>query len=432
MTSGILLGWESACAPSSQIGFVRREIPVDSKKVSAFVTDTSDQHVLVVAPTGTGKSRSLAIPNLLCWDGSAIVLDIKGELSATTAEYRRTVLKQKVIRLDPFKLATQAPHRLNPLDLLRKDGASVPDVAMQLAVMLSTPATVSRDPFWQERAQNLVAGLMAYVATQPALDADTTFRKMWQLMHADDTVHGLAVAMDRDAATMPPFARGVLAAFLQTTDVTRSGICATAENLVRIFGSEEVQKATEETDWDVGALARGEPITVYVCIPATKLLSHAPLVRLWLSLLMGVLNERTVRPSKPTLVMLDEVAQLGPMDPVRTLMTLSRGYGARAMLFVQSLEQLHEAYKDSITLIDNAGTLVTFGHSRRPMSVTMADHLGDVSADQLYRMPKDILAIKRVGEDTQFLRKCDYVTDALLSDRATPNPMFATMTGTVS
>ncbi len=93
-------------------------------------------------------------------------------------------------------------------------------------------------------------------------------------------------------------------------------------------------------------LARGEPITVYVCIPAPKLLSHAPLVRLWLSMLMNVLSERRVRPKTPTLVMLDEVAALGAMDAVRTLMTLSRGYGARAMLFVQSLAQLREAYSD--------------------------------------------------------------------------------------
>ncbi len=55
-----------------------------------------------------------------------------------------------------------------------------------------------------------------------------------------------------------------------------------------------------------------------------------------------VLNERRVRPKTPTLVMLDEVAALGAMDAVRTLMTLSRGYGARAMLFVQSLAQLRK------------------------------------------------------------------------------------------
>ncbi len=60
------------------------------------------------------------------------------------------------------------------------------------------------------------------------------------------------------------------------------------------------------------------------------------------------------------------------------------------------------------------------------MSVAMADLFGDVSADQLQRMPRDGLAVKRAGEDTQFLRRCDYLSDAEFRDRAAPNPMFAT------
>lgn len=425
MTSGMTLGWERARAPSSRIGFVRSDAPAQTDPSPELVTDASDQHALVVAPTGAGKTRCLAIPNLLAWEGPAIVLDIKGELSATTADYRRKVLKQKVIRLDPFRITTPSPHRLNPLDPLGRPDAPVADLAMQLATTLSTPALMTRDPFWQERAQNLFAGLAAHVATRRDPSADTSLREVWRLLHADDSAFSIAAALDAYGARMPPFARGVLAAFLQTTDITRSGIQATAENLVRIFGSEAVQKATEETDWDVGMLARGEPITVYVCIPATKLESHGPLMRMWLSMLIGILNERTVRPKQPTLVMLDEVAQLGPMEAVRTLLTLSRGYGARALLFVQSLKQLDRAYPDSATLIENAGTLVTFGHTRRTMSVAMAELLGDVSADQLQRMPRDALAVQTAGEGTRFLRRCDYLTDETLRARATPNPMFA-------
>jgi type IV secretory pathway TraG/TraD family ATPase VirD4 len=117
---------------------------------------------------------------------------------------------------------------------------------------------------------------------------------------------------------------------------------------------------------------------------------------------------------------------------VRTLMTLSRGYGARALLFVQSLAQLREAYSDATTLIENAGTIATFGHTQRTMSTTMADLFGDVSPDQLQQMPRDGLAVKRPGEATQFLRRCDYLSDAEFSERAAPNPMFALQGGAAS
>ena len=45
-------------------------------------------HVLTVAPTGTGKGVGAVIPNLLTYEGSAIVLDIKGENYAVTARAR--------------------------------------------------------------------------------------------------------------------------------------------------------------------------------------------------------------------------------------------------------------------------------------------------------------------------------------------------------
>lgn len=105
-------------------------------------------------------------------------------------------------------------------------------------------------------------------------------------------------------------------------------------------------------------------------------------------------------------------------------MTLSRGYGARALLFVQSLAQLREVYSDATTLIENAGTIATFGHTQRTMSASMADLLGDVAVDQLYRLPKGTLAVKQVGEETKFLTRCDYLSDPVFRERAAPNPFF--------
>jgi type IV secretion system protein VirD4 len=46
------------------------------------------EHVLVFAPSGSGKTTSLVIPNLLNWDDSIICQDIKLTLFEKTAKYR--------------------------------------------------------------------------------------------------------------------------------------------------------------------------------------------------------------------------------------------------------------------------------------------------------------------------------------------------------
>jgi hypothetical protein len=45
-------------------------------------------HILTVAPTGAGKGVGAVIPNLLTYQGSAFVLDIKGENFRVTARAR--------------------------------------------------------------------------------------------------------------------------------------------------------------------------------------------------------------------------------------------------------------------------------------------------------------------------------------------------------
>lgn len=423
MTSGIVLGWESERAPPERMGF--HFPPSNSTKLrpkrAGLVCDRSDGHVLVVAPTGAGKSRSIAIPNLLHWNGTAIVLDVKGELTETTQHFRERHLGHQIIRLDPWGITTKNGHRLNPFDRLRRPGAAIADECYGLADVLEDPNSAPRDSFWVDKAKNLVAGLIGY---HTFCGEDGSFRSVWNTMHSYQIVSDIAHALDKKSPSLPPSAYGALATFINTTETTRSGIGTTAENLVRVFGSDCVQQAVEASDFDLGAVKRGEPLTIYLVIPPAKLLTHAPLVRLWLAVLLGELTDRSTRPRLPTLLVLDEIAQFGPLNQLRTIMTLARSYGVRAMLFVQSLEQLRYSYRDATSLIENASTIVTFGHTKRTMSVTMAELFGDVSADALYCMEADTLAMKTAGQETRFLRKCDYLTDTLFLGRGRDNPLF--------
>ncbi len=56
-----------------------------SKKPPTFIRSNKPLATLIVAPPGTGKTASIAIPNLLSLPQSCVVLDIKVELYQKTA-----------------------------------------------------------------------------------------------------------------------------------------------------------------------------------------------------------------------------------------------------------------------------------------------------------------------------------------------------------
>jgi type IV secretory pathway TraG/TraD family ATPase VirD4 len=60
------------------------------------------QHLISIAPTRSGKGVSLLIPNLLTYRGAVLAVDPKGENAWITAPFRRDVLGQKTVIVDPW------------------------------------------------------------------------------------------------------------------------------------------------------------------------------------------------------------------------------------------------------------------------------------------------------------------------------------------
>src|SRR5207248_4316425 len=102
---GVLLG------TSKYLLFFRRYVVVRPTQQRREIGNT-----LIVGPTRSGKGL-LATSQLLSWQHSVIVNDIKGELFTATAGYRSTVGKVYVI--DP----TGYGHRYDPLQEKKTEDA---------------------------------------------------------------------------------------------------------------------------------------------------------------------------------------------------------------------------------------------------------------------------------------------------------------------
>ena len=48
----------------------------------AYSPEQDEGHILVLGPSGTGKTSALLIPTLRSWQGTALVVDISGDIAA--------------------------------------------------------------------------------------------------------------------------------------------------------------------------------------------------------------------------------------------------------------------------------------------------------------------------------------------------------------
>lgn len=418
---GMPFGWEGSAAASKPIGFVSG---TSAKAKGTLVTDSSEAHVLVVAGTGTGKGRSVLIPTLLETQASAIVIDVKGEAAAVTARYRRSI-GHDVHIIDPFRIVTETPASLNPLDLVNTDPLMVDEDALEIAEMIVGDGSL-RDRFWDNWARSLIAAMVSVVTCVE--EQEGSLANLWRWFHCDDAV--LEFARLLDTGTVPEIAHGHISGFLGLSERdTRPSVLGTVQQHIRIFRNPVVRQAMSTSSFDLEAIRDGRPLTIYLVIPPDKIRSHSAMLRLWLWAIMSTMIRRRTNPTAQTMFLIDEMGHLGAMPLLEDAVTLMRGYGVRMVMFLQHLHQLAKLYPENhLTIASNCGAIVTFGVENYGMARPLADLLGDVSTAELLAMPEDELVLKLKKQPTRRLTKLDYLTNARFKGKHEPNPRYTDST----
>lgn len=411
----IPLGW-SLDAPQ-RLGFGS-----DAKKKRSparrLVALTGDSHLMTIAPTGAGKGRGCTIPWLLHLHNPAIVLDVKGEAWHVTARYRREVLGQQTLLLDPFGMCG-GNDSLNPFDLVRKDHLEA-DAESLTELFLDGRPPSTKDPFWDIVSRAFFVGLVAHVATTCKDPDPKTLRDLLQ----DTNLPARIEAMLLKGEVQSPLARREFQSFLaHEHDKVRTSVLSTAQQNIRAFATDEVARAMSKSSLQLDDVIRGKPMTIYLAIPPENLASHGGVLRMWVGALLQAVTRRKGRPAANTVFLLDEVAQCGTLPILRQAMSLLRGYGLTTITLWQDLGQLQRCYDDWRSLINNCAAVQTFGPSTYEMARTMGEIIG-VSPQQLRAMLPEQSMVAPAGAEPFVVRRMDYLTDAMFRGRAAPNPWF--------
>lgn len=415
----VQLGW-SLAAPAP-IGFDA----VDGRRTHGPepLYAPAEGSLLTIAPSAMGKGRNALIPTLITYDGPIVVVDVKGENALVTA--RKRARFGPVAIVDPFRLTTQSPDTFNPMDVAGVTGWAVEEFSLMLVEMLRADHGSSLpDPFWETRAGMLIAGVLAYILAHSPPE-ERHLGTLRRLLSADDVDYGLAVLLDT-VTDIHPYARAELAQYLQIcSDKTRPSVLSTAQQHHRLLGDPAVAASLSRTSFDIQRLFDGEPMTIYLVLPPTRLKSHAALLRLWVGSLLGALLERRQAPAVPTMFLIDEAAQLGTLGALRTATTLMRSYGVRVWSFWQDLSQLVHLYPDDWqTIVNNAAVVQAFGASTWLMARELTDVIGGIAPERLLSLGKDEQVLAMRGGSVQIARKLDYLSDSRYKQLFDANPMY--------
>lgn len=312
-------------------------------------------HLATFAPTGRGKGVSVLIPNLLSYRHSCVITDPKGELFVLTADHRRQRFGHRIIRLDPFGLCGPGSDALNPLDFINDKADDFLEACRDLADMLIVQSGKEPDPYWNESARSVLTAFIAFVCAcedQPGKRTLDTVRDLLSSRHSYNKAIEIMQQVESHGGVIQRLGHSMT----WHVDKELASVLSNVQRFTEYLDSIPVARNVSFTTFDPMWLRTGRA-SIYLCLPHDRLETLAPLLRLWIGVILKVITQGKPSERNPVLFLLDEAAHLGKIRVLEQAVTLMRGMGIRLWFFFQSLHQLNEVFGDKAkTILDNIDT----------------------------------------------------------------------------
>ena len=332
-------------------GYILGKVP-NSKKLLIMHDDTdiTNQNVAVIGSSGSSKTQSYVLPNLInVRNKSIIVTDPKGELYEMTNQLK---IDQgyKVYQVD-FVHFMQSKY--NPLTYVE-----TPLQAQKVAntIISNFEGDGGDNAFFKNSATNMLAALIIYVkAEYPPNQAN-----MAQVIN----IYTKYVQDEETFAEWLPTvpddhpAREMLNAILDLTGNTRGSVTSTLNNGFSIFRLPQVQSMTSESDFHYEDFVN-EKSVLYVKLSMEDD-TFSPLTSVFFSQMIDIYYDVAQqnpnnRLERKIVFLLDEFANIGKIDKYSKVLATCRSLGLSMHTILQNKAQLE---KDSMYGKDEADDIL--------------------------------------------------------------------------
>ncbi|MBV8464054.1 MAG: type IV secretory system conjugative DNA transfer family protein [Acidimicrobiales bacterium] len=325
---------------------------------------------LVLGPPRSGKTSSLVIPNILLWGGPVVSTSTKPDVLRATARSRGC---------DGWTFLYDPSGEIEcPRTVERVGWSPLSSAAHWDAVVVTADAMVGagrlhglRDgtDHWTERAGALLSTLL-HAAALEQLPMEDVLR--WIDRHHGARALQILASRVGDEAT----ATALLAGLLATDSREQSGIWSTASGVLAAYRTEAALASTRLPPLHFEEFCAGAN-TLYVCSTGRRQRQFAPLV----VAMVGDVRDatyaraRSAHPGAPTLLALDEVANIAPIPDLPAMVSEGAGQGLLVLACLQDLSQARSRWGGSAE-----GFLSLFGTTVVLRGIGDTRTLRDISA----------------------------------------------------
>ena len=365
-------------------GFRARSGIIVGRKGGRFLTFGGSEHVIVEAPTRSGKGTGIVIPNLLTWAGSVVVLDVKRENYDASAGFRAHY-GQAVYLFNPTDCEGRTA-RYNPLAYINHDDPQDVIIELQKIATMLFVAPDHGEAFWANGARTGFVGVGAWLAETS--DEPLTMGAIYRHLTTSDARIFFKNELANPGLNLSVGCRTALADFAGGSDNSFADIKKTITNVLGLWLNPLVDAATSASDFDLRQLRKAH-MSIYLGVSPDELDRIAPLYNLLFQQLID-LNVRELpdeNSAVPVLVILDEFARLGRASVIASAFSYVAGYGIRLLPVIQSRSQLRGVYGEYVAdeIVANCGVEVAFTPKELRVANDLSERLGYVGQDSVTR-----------------------------------------------
>jgi type IV secretion system protein VirD4 len=397
----------------------------DSKqKRQIYLRHNGPEHILVFAPTRSGKGVGLILPTLLAWPHSSVVLDIKGENYALTSGYSAS-LGHKCLRFDPSD-PDGASAAFNPFEEIELDSAlCIPDV-QRIASMIMDPNGKGLEDYWNKAAFGFLGGALLHCLVKTRFEQGRTATFLDLAMMLEDPavskeepdpgaeegkgrkeeksvgvakvfdemlVYDHAAKLKKIFPAMPDefckscqsFIGSAAAGMKSKADSELSGVVNTATANLALYKDPVVALNTSRCDFRLHDLMNADvPVNLYLVVSPADIDRLRPLLRIFLAQLLNKITGRmdfengssVAKYKHRLLLLLDEFTSLGKIAIVERAIAYMAGYGVKGYFIVQDTKQLNQAYGADNALMANCHIRIAYAPNLAETAEYLSKMLG--------------------------------------------------------
>jgi len=339
------------------------------------IFDDSSEHLLIVAPTGSGKGISCVIPTLFSWKHSAIVYDIKRENFEITSGWRRKF--SYVFRFEPTN--PDSIH-FNPLWEIDKGPREVSQAQNIASIICNPYGDAVAEDHWSRTAQQLLVGAILYVLYCDD-EHDKSLHGVYHLLNDPNRTKSEVFnsMLSLDHPVVQESARNML----NKPPNELGSVLSTASAFLAIFQDPIVSANTAYSDFNIKDLTNSDhPCTLYICVNPESAQRLTPLIRLLFDFIGKKLTSDLHINKHRILFLIDEFPSLGRLSFFEKQLAFFRGYKIKCMLIAQSFNQLFSQYGERNSIIDNCKIKAILGVGSAQDAKLVSDTLGSYSVNR--------------------------------------------------